>query len=43
VVVIRCNAALGVSLSAGLTGSSAISGADQIVTITAGTGTVTFS
>jgi hypothetical protein len=41
--VLECSASLSVTLSAGLTASTAPSGALQIVTITGGTGTVTFS
>lgn len=42
VVVLRFSAALGITLSAGLTSSITFVGGDEIVTITAGTGTVTF-
>jgi hypothetical protein len=41
--VLRFNAALRCSVGAGLTSSSAASESDTILTITAGTDTVTFS
>jgi hypothetical protein len=40
---LRFAATLGITLSAGLTSSITFSGGDEIVTITGGTGTVTFS
>jgi hypothetical protein len=43
VVVLRFNSALRVTVGAGLTSSSTTSGGDTVLTITAGTDTVTFS
>jgi hypothetical protein len=43
VVVLKFNSALRVAVGSGLTSSSTPSGADTILTITAGTDTVTFS
>jgi len=43
VVVLRFNAALGITLGAGLTYASTTVGGDRIITITAGTDTVVFS
>jgi hypothetical protein len=42
VIVLRFNAALGITLGAGLTYSSTTSGSDRVVTITQGTDTVSF-
>jgi hypothetical protein len=42
-VILRFNSALAITVSAGLTSSSATTGGDTVVTITAGTGTVTFN
>jgi len=42
VIVVRFNNALNIRLGVGLTYASIISGSDRIITITAGTGTVTF-
>jgi hypothetical protein len=43
VVVLRFSATLNITLSAGLSSTITFSGGDEIVTITGGTGTVTFS
>jgi hypothetical protein len=42
-VILRFDAILNITLSAGLSYTTASFGADTIVTITAGTGTVTFT
>jgi hypothetical protein len=43
VIVLRFPSSINITLSAGLTSSITFSGSDEIVTITGGTGTVTFS
>jgi hypothetical protein len=43
VVILRFNSLLQIQISSGLTATRESSGGDTIVTITAGTGTVTFS